>query len=1022
MKPSRLRTPHALTATAVASSLVCWVATAHAQTTAPAPATESAADDKAPAQLSTVVVTGLRKSQEKAIDLKRNAATIVDSISAQDIGKLPDTTIADSLQRISGVQIRREAGEGTTVNIRGLPQVGTLLNGEEFITAGSVTSVQPNYSDIPSQLFAGADVYKSSTGKLLGAGISGTINLRTIRPLDLKKGLLTSMAVEYGNGSKVDRGSPSVNGLVSYNDKGMGFLLSAAVSDSNNYNAREGLDGSFSVRNEGLAGANFREDGIPRGTVINGPGGTPIGYDLNGNGNVNDAYINSGQHRALKRDMERKRAGLNAAFQTEVTDDLRLTAEAFFTKQDQYNRAAGIQMGSTTWSGAQFAPGKSTPKVVLPAGFNDGNGGYLLNTVQRYDLMIPNFDSYNETNVVKSKSTNLNLELDWDNGGPLKVKARALSGSARSNSDNSYSQFSLTDGQQWSNGIGYYPSGNVPFNTGGFRVLTLPGYVDYSGDHPVWNLPSGVTSLFTDPSKYALKTISSEGNNHAKVTARAFRLDGSYDFGNKLSVDFGVRHGTRDVENFAFDRMAPFFAGQGASDPNGCLVKWKAFDVRLNANRPASATLPVADCHAGPVGAEYTGGITRKINDPSLRGQFGPITNMPGGTPTLLALNMKAMDDPAAFHQGIYPGDREVSDPSQSYKINFKQDSFYLQGNAKGRVADLPYSANIGVKYIKTQFDLTNHVVGDNRPYGGPAYDLGEKSLTRKFSDTLPSLNIAVDPLDDVKIRASFAKNMTILDLRDWAGGLRLDYSIDTSVTPNIFRATGGNQIGNPDLQPWRSTNYDLSFEWYNRPGGMVGLALYQIDIAKSIASGSVARPDIPDQDGVVRRGTTITTPIQQSGNKLKGLELSTRQRLDFLPGLLSGFGVEATYTLSLADTNGKDLAGNKILFGDNSRVQTNFVLWYERNGWQARLAHNHRSKRAAQNNFNGLPGMVLYQDATNYVDASLSYDFSPTITLTGQVSNLTNEYERYYVTWKDQKYQNNLYERKYLVGLRVKF
>jgi len=1015
MKPYRLRTPHALTATAVASSLACWIAPAQAQTAPQAPTAEAAAADKGAAQLETVIVTGLRKSQEKAIDLKRNAATIVDSISAQDIGKLPDTTISDSLQRISGVQIRREAGEGTTVNIRGLPQVGTLLNGEEFITAGSVTSTRPNYSDIPSQLFAGADVYKSSTGKLLGAGISGTINLRTIRPLDLSKGLTSSVAVEYGNGSKVDRASPSANGLVAYRNEGMGFLLSAAVSDSNNYNAREGLDGSFSIRNESLDGATFRSNDHPagsvlRGTVIPGAGG---GYDVNGNGNAKDAYIASGQHRALKRDLERKRAGVNAAFQAELTDDLRLTAEAFFTKKDQYNRAAGIQMGNISWSGAEFTPGKSTPKVALPSGFNDGNGGFLLNTVQRYDLMIPNFDSYNETNVQKSKSTNLNLELEYDNGGPLKLKVRALSGKAHQNSDNSYSQFSLTDGNQWFNGIGNYPTGKVAFNPGGFRVNTLPGSVDYTGDHPVWNLPAGVTNLFTDPTKYALKTISSEGNNHAQVTANAFRLDGSYDFGNKMSVDFGMRHGTRDVENFRFDRLAPMYAGQGASDPAGCLVKWKAFDLALD----------WGTCKArNGAGEGFQGGIMSKINGPAFKGQFGPLTNMPGGTPTLLALNMKAMDDPAAFHQGIYPGDKEAIDPAQSYRINFKQDSFYVQGNAKGYIGDMPYAANAGVKVVKTKFDLINHLVGTSDGYGAPGKDLGERSQSRKFSDVLPAINFAIDPVQDVKIRASYAKNMSVLDLNQWGDGLRLDYSIDTSFTPPIFRATGGSQGGNPDLKPWRSSNFDLSFEWYNRPGGMLSLALYQINVANSIGSGSVARPDIADADGVVRRGTTISTPIQQSGNKLKGLELSTRQRLDFVSSMLSNFGVEATYTLSLADTKGNDLAGNKMLFGDNSRNQTNLVLWYEGYGWQARIAQNYRSKRVDQNNFQGLPGMVLYQDATRYVDASLSYDITPKISLYGQVSNLTNEYERYYVTWQDQKYQNNLYERKYLIGLRAKF
>ena len=146
------------------------------------------------AVIEEVVVTGVRASEQRSVELKRDAASIQDSISAEDIGKLPDRTIADSLQRITGVQINREGGEGTSVNVRGLPQVGNLLNGEQFMTAGSIVSVQPDYSDIPSQLFSGADVIKTPTASLLNGGITGTINLKTRRPFDLDTGWTTAIS------------------------------------------------------------------------------------------------------------------------------------------------------------------------------------------------------------------------------------------------------------------------------------------------------------------------------------------------------------------------------------------------------------------------------------------------------------------------------------------------------------------------------------------------------------------------------------------------------------------------------------------------------------------------------------------------------------------------------------------------------------------------------------------------------------------------------------------------------------
>jgi iron complex outermembrane receptor protein len=129
-----------------------------------------------------VIVKGVRASQARAIDLKRESANVVDSIVAEDIGKLPDTTITDSLQRVTGVQINREAGEGTTLNVRGMPQVLTTLNGEQFLSPWSITGVQANYSDIPATMISGVDVYKSQSAKTLEGGISGVVDLKTLDP------------------------------------------------------------------------------------------------------------------------------------------------------------------------------------------------------------------------------------------------------------------------------------------------------------------------------------------------------------------------------------------------------------------------------------------------------------------------------------------------------------------------------------------------------------------------------------------------------------------------------------------------------------------------------------------------------------------------------------------------------------------------------------------------------------------------------------------------------------------------
>lgn len=148
-----------------------------------------------------VVVTGVRAAQERAINIKRNSAAVVDSISAEDIGKLPDTTISDSLQRVTGVQINRSAGQGGIISIRGSGEVLTTMNGELFLTAENILDSKANYQDVPSSLITGSNVYKSMSAKQLEGGIGGSVDLLARKSLTLDGGLNTSARVQASTGS-----------------------------------------------------------------------------------------------------------------------------------------------------------------------------------------------------------------------------------------------------------------------------------------------------------------------------------------------------------------------------------------------------------------------------------------------------------------------------------------------------------------------------------------------------------------------------------------------------------------------------------------------------------------------------------------------------------------------------------------------------------------------------------------------------------------------------------------------------
>jgi TonB-dependent receptor len=970
-----------------------------------------------------IIVTGIRASQERAVNIKRNATSVVDSISAEDIGKLPDVTISDSLQRIPGVQILRSAGEGSTINIRGLPQVTTLLNGEAYLGAQSITTIQPNFNDIPSQLFAGADVIKSATADSLNAGITGTVNLRTRRPFDLKDGVTVAVAAEgtYGDKTK-HKFDPNFNGLLSWHNDRFGVMVSAAYSDVRLSNSHNGIQEGYgaALHNEGTLDAKstngFSPANRPRGTAVAG------GVDVNGDGDAKDAFIVPQGFTGWNKINQRQRLGINGSAQWMISDALTLTGDAFFTRQNEHARTAGFQMQNVNWQAAEFMPGQSRDTGATYVDIRDG-GTYNVNTTQVYNYDLGNFDSYAQTDRYKSQSQNYNLELKFDNGGPFKGSLRGIYGKAHQYYDQSYLQFSMSDGQQWQpGGIGHYPGGDRVFNPNGYTVNTiaglnsLPAVVDYTGSKPVFTLPSQLLSELGDIGNYALKTMSSEGNYRRKGDLKVLRADGSYEFSPELTVSFGGRYSERSINDYEFDRAAPLYAGM-ASDPNGCLVKWKAFDV------------PMSDksCSAGDASGFYTAGLTRLANDPTLGGRVKLFNPGVAGVPNMYVLDPKAMDNALAFQNEFYPGNVEVMNPGASFNVGVKQISGYVQTDFHGDLFGVPFAGNAGVKVINTKLDITQYVTGGPQPYGLANELAGSVNTRRDFTDILPAFNVAFDLEQNLKFRFAFSKTMTLLDLNQWGGGLNPTYAIDTNVsgTP-IFRVTGGSQSGNPNLDPWRATNVEGSLEYYLGRGSLLSVGAFYIAVDSFIQAGNENRSDLPDNDGVVRNRTvSISTPIQGSGGSLKGIEAGAKLSftdLGFMPGFLSNFGIDTNFTFSPSNTGDRDLAGKKIPFQDNSKIQTNAALFYQDSHFQARVAWNYRSERAVQSNFGGIKGLELYQAPTNYVDASVSYDITPNITIYGQGSNLTGEYEKYYLTWKDQKAYNNIFERRFTMGARVKF
>lgn len=302
-------------------------------------------------KLPPVSVTGVRASVASAQQTRRDNLAIVDAVVADDIVRLPDMSVADALQRVPGVQITRDRGEGGVVVIRGLSQMETLLNGREVFTAGVGRTLE--FSDIPAEMVSAVHVYKTSSADQVEGGLGGTIDLRTRRPFDFA-GREVALSARLVHGDLVRETKPQVSLLASDRwSLGAGGELGALISLSHQRRA-------------------FREDqkssGTPRACNQNtddGTAGVPPCPNLVPGQTVYAPNATS-ETRSLG---ERERSGINAVVQWRPSSDIELYAEGSFaqlkTIQDSYQINASIGPNTGFQAGSvELFPGTSDVRRV----------------------------------------------------------------------------------------------------------------------------------------------------------------------------------------------------------------------------------------------------------------------------------------------------------------------------------------------------------------------------------------------------------------------------------------------------------------------------------------------------------------------------------------------------------------------------------------------------------------------------------------------------------------------------------
>ncbi|AYV46674.1 TonB-dependent receptor [Caulobacter flavus] len=997
-----------------------------------------------------IVVTGVRGSQLKSVDVKRRETAIVDAISSEDIGKLPDVTVADALQRISGVQIQRDAGEGKSVNIRGLSQVITLLNGEQYLSAGNMGSAQPNLLDVPSQLMNQVLVFKSTDPNNALSGISGTIDLRTRRPFMMKEGFQIAGGLEAQRGERTKEDDYLANILASWRNERVGVLVSGVRSQSN-------LSNNFS------------------GAVV------LSGNNDWGGSNANN-FLSPHGFESFNRVVERKRTGLNVSFEADLGEGFTLIAEGFYAKLDEYNRAVGINI-SNRWDGGAFGtwttPTDTRATGVSAPSTGGGNGRPWL-AVDEYDVNAWWINSFTVNRVSKSESKNYNLELKYDNGGPFSFEARAIRADGERLSMNGQAQGDLSN---WQYGDGrfnlfrnaadrtrgpFYPkaicdtypasqrSNAVVGSAGGCYLNPNPlGYgqnpqlhYDISGKSPVWSgfdtpisggLGAGKTlrDYMANKDSYAIAAFSSEGNNEVESDMNVFRADGHYKFEEKLlgfvtKVDAGVRQSDRSVSVEQFHLFSGFYGGTpGAVQANGspvpaggCMAQWKAIDVVMSQNQCQAGEFVPNPVTGVPEFQGYTVNRPTKLsthNNTLFVTDLGGVTS---GMPGFWAVDPRDFDDVLAFQKKVFGDAVRVTVPGQTYDVDLKEQSAYAAGAFEiGKL-----SGDFGLRVIQTELLVKQNLTGDVMNYGDTNADDGDTVTRRKYTDWLPSLNAGYDLTDNIKLRFSYAKTMQPLDLGSYGGGLKINTADCGASLPNVRCVTGAEASGNPNLDPWRSKNFDVAAEYYFGQASMVNISAFVLKIDSYVTGGTI-KGSFPDQDGVIRREVDVTLPLQGEGGEVKGLEVGAKIAFsDVIPDVpvLKNFGVDTNYTYSPSEEQRIDLTGEKLPFFDNSKHQFNLIGWYQDDKLQARVAYNYRTDRLA-GTMGGGGGRTIpvMQDATGYVDVNVSYEVRDNVTVYFNGSNVTGEIEDYYLRFakgKEQYSSQNEFEPRYVIGVRAKW
>ena len=846
---------------------------------APAVFAQSAETNDDMVEVIEVRASSFADSLQKALITKRASAGAVDTILAEDIADFPDQNLAESLQRIPGIAISRDAGQGREITVRGLNSSFTRvqLNGmqAQSLSAGPGgvrKSRAFDFNVFASELFSQLTVHKTSSAEIEEGTLGATVDLTTGRPFDFNDNV-TAINVQGTYNDQSEEADPRLSALTSYtnDDRSFGVLVSASFS-------------SQLISNIGSDTGRWEDDGFCTDSSCLG---------------TQDENLSSYWHprfpRFADKTHELDRTGITASVQFAPSDDTTITLDALYSKIEAQRLEPfmqAISLARTNSSGVG--------QTYLTDYTIDGNDSIIAATAHDVDIRSENFESNWE-----SEFTQFSVDVEHHFNDDLKVNL--LVGTSESVLDNRettiiYEHFSVNDSR---------------------RTL------DYADS------TSAVTYDFTNQMSptmsYSFDTANPANWELSEYRDRIYDAKSSYD------------NARADFEYILNDEITL----KGG-------VTYKDYLYSIAGSR-ADGTFASADAADGTVD-NVAFGISNVVTAAD-----GNVVNF-GGQSFFMADNAQLPQFLASGGWSYAPRGGDT------YAVSEENLSYFLQADFFYPIGDMDLRGNAGVRYATTDVESTGLVNGD------------PTSVKNDYSDTLPSLNLALDVTEDVVLRASYADVMSRPGLSTLSPG--------GSVDP--FNLTVS--YGNPFIDPFRATNYDLSAEYYFDEGALLSLAYFIKDIESFPTSETVTlnwqEVGLPDsvlggQANIVNNSDfEVRRSINGGGGKLDGYEVQYQQKLDFLPGpqWVQNFGVLANMTFVDADVN---------LTGQSDR-SSNFTVYWEDEVFSARISMANRSEFTTS--FNSNPNKQRYVDGTTHIDFSASYNVSENLKISIEGINLTDE------------------------------